>query len=141
MSTLIISPATPIEADAIRTELQAFNRRAVGEIAFDSIAFATRDASGALIGGFLGDVYLGWLAIDVLWVAQSQRGSGLGSALLERAEREASHRGAKAAYLDTFEWQAAGFYAKHGYREFGRLADFPDGMSRIFMRKTFAAAP
>ena len=38
--------------------------------------------------------------------------------------------------LDTFDWQVEGFYLRRGYREFGRLDDFPVGHSRVFLRKT-----
>jgi ribosomal protein S18 acetylase RimI-like enzyme len=74
----------------------------------------------------------------VLWVAESHRGQGIGDRLLREAESDARRRGAKAAYLDTFRWQAKDFYEKHGYREFGRLEDFPDGQWRSFMQKRLA---
>ena len=135
MMLATIASATETDADAIRAQLRAFNRRTVGEIAFEPVAFVARDASGALVGGVVGDVYLDWFALDVLWVHASQRGNGLGSALLERAERAAIGFGARSVMLDTFDWQAESFYLKRGYREFGRLDDFPVGHSRVFLRK------
>lgn len=135
-----IAPATETDADTIRNELRAFNRRVVGEIAFESVAFVARDASGALVGGVIGDVYLDWFAVDVLWVHESQRGNGVGSALLERAERAAIGLRARSVMLDTFGWQAEGFYLRRGYREFGRLDDFPAGHARVFLRKSLDAS-
>jgi hypothetical protein len=44
--------------------------------------------------------------------------------------------GARSVMLDTFDWQVEGFYLRRGYREFGRLDDFPVGHSRVFLRKT-----
>jgi hypothetical protein len=41
----------------------------------------------------------------------------------------------KAAYLDTFTFQAPKFYQRLGYREFGRLDDFPPGHARIWFWK------
>jgi GNAT superfamily N-acetyltransferase len=140
MSTYTLSAATPDDAESIRDALRAFNRRAIGEIAFEPVAFVARDPSGALVGGIVGDVYLHWLAIDVLWVDDAQRGSGLGSVLLERAERAAVELGAHSAMLDTFGWQAEGFYAKHGYMAFGRLDDFPPGHARVYMRKALTGS-
>jgi hypothetical protein len=52
-----------------------------------------------------------------------------------RAEREALARGCKHAWLDTYEFQARGFYEKLGYRCFGELDDYPTGFSRYFMQK------
>jgi hypothetical protein len=44
-------------------------------------------------------------------------------------------RGAKHAHLDTFSFQAPGFYHKHGYRVFGELPDFPPGHRRYYLTK------
>ena len=38
-------------------------------------------------------------------------------------------------YLYTFSFQAPGFYRKLGYREFGKLNDFPKGQSRYWLNK------
>jgi hypothetical protein len=35
----------------------------------------------------------------------------------------------------TIHFQAPGFYARHGWREFGRIKIPPPGHTRIFMRK------
>jgi hypothetical protein len=51
------------------------------------------------------------------------------------AEAEARQRGAQHAYLDTFSFQAPGFYKKHGYQVFGELQDFPPGHQRYFLTK------
>ena len=40
------------------------------------------------------------------------------------------------AWLDTFEFQARGFYERLGYTCFGRLEDYPPGFARYFMKKT-----
>lgn len=93
------------------------------------------DADGTLCGGLVGEVYLGWLAIEVLWVAEALRDRGRGTALLARAEAHALNLGARSAFLDTFAWQGESFYARHGYEVFGRLDDFPVGAARLFMRK------
>ena len=44
-------------------------------------------------------------------------------------------RGCVGARLDTFEFQAPGFYEKLGYTRFGRIDDHPRGYSRFFMQK------
>lgn len=140
MNTHTIQPATAQESETLCARLRTFNRHAVGEFEFAPVALAVRGAQDELLGGFLGEVYLGWLAIDVLWVDAALRGNGLGSALLQHAEAHAAALGAEAAYLDTFEWQAEAFYRRHGYEAFGQLDDFPRGFRRVFMRKTALAA-
>ena len=76
-----------------------------------------------------------WLFVNWLWVAEAYRGTGIGSRLLLGAEEAARDQHCRDAYLDTFTFQAPKFYERHGYREFGRLDDFPPGHSRIFFTK------
>jgi GNAT superfamily N-acetyltransferase len=85
--------------------------------------------------GLAGDIYCGWLHVKYLWVSDGLRGRGVGRELMARAEAAARERGCHSAWLDTFSFQARGFYEKLGYEEFGRL-DYPPGHSRHFMRKS-----
>ena len=48
-------------------------------------------------------------------------GTGLGAALLRRVEEEGRRQGARRVLLNTFSFQAPGFYEKQGYRCFGAL--------------------
>jgi hypothetical protein len=41
--------------------------------------------------------------------------------------------------LDTYSFQARGFYERLGYAVFGTLDDYPPGQSRIFLHKAFVA--
>ena len=76
-----------------------------------------------------------WLFVNWLWVADPYRKHGIGSQLMGGAEAAAQAHGCRAAYLDTFTFQAPKFYQRLGYREFGRLDDFPPGHSRIWFSK------
>lgn len=140
MQTIAITAATEDEASQVCAQLRAFNRRAVGSFEFAPLWLVARDEAGALCGGLVGEVYLGWLFVDSLWVADHARGRGTGSALLRQAEARALDMGAHSAFLDTFQWQAEPFYARHGFEVFGRLENFPVGSARMFMRKTLAVA-
>ena len=70
-----------------------------------------------------------------MWIKEEFRGRGFGHQLLTLAEQEARQRGAEYAYLDTFSFQAPGFYKKHGYEVFGELNNFPPGHRRYFLSK------
>jgi GNAT superfamily N-acetyltransferase len=141
MNQPMFSTATLDEVQFIFAELKDSNRRAVGERSFEPLGLVHRNREGEAVAGFVGLAYFGWLDIQALWVRESDRGTGLGSHLLKAAEQQAIAMGARFALVDTFSWQAAPFYAKHGYVEFGRLDHFPQGSSRTYMRKTLVAEP
>jgi len=132
---IALAPAEPENVEQLCTSLQRFNRPFVGEAQESEVRIVARDAQGALLGGILADVALGWLEIHVLWVEPGLRSTGLGSTLLEACERRARELGAHSARLDTFDWQAEPFYACQGYTVFARLGDYPPGHERVFMSK------
>jgi GNAT superfamily N-acetyltransferase len=96
-------------------------------------AVTLHDADGVLVGGLSGSLYWDWLFVAALWVHASRRGQGAGKALLAAAEDHAAAAGCHSVWLDTF--QARGFYEKLGYSVFGALDDYPNGQTRVFMRK------
>jgi GNAT superfamily N-acetyltransferase len=89
---------------------------------------------GRVAGGLAGETYAGWLFIRYLWLEEALRRGGLGRAVIAAAEARARERGCHSAWVDTFSFQAPGFYAKQGYVEFGRLPYPPRG-ERLFLRK------
>jgi hypothetical protein len=46
-----------------------------------------------------------------------------------------SKRGVRSICLDTFSFQAPAFYKKLGFKQFGKLKDFPKGHERIWLKK------
>jgi len=99
-----------------------------------SFAIFLRDGAGAVEAGIDLYHYGGWLFVHNLWVAEQRRGAGLGSLLMQEAEARARELGCHSAWLDTFSFQARGFYRKLGYEEFGTL-EYPPGAARHFLRK------
>jgi GNAT superfamily N-acetyltransferase len=75
------------------------------------------------------------LWIDLLFVPESMRGIGIGRKLMTLAEGEAVRRACRAAALDTFSFQARGFYERLGYSVFGTLDDCPPGHRRFYLTK------
>jgi len=101
------------------------------------LSLVARDADGAVIAGLNGVVHWRWLYVRHLWVAEAARGQGLGSRLLAAVEQSARDRGARGAYIDTFDEAAARFYERAGYRRHGRIEDFPPGFARVFLARRF----
>ena len=93
------------------------------------------DDAGNVAGGLIGATVWGWLHVKELWVADSCRGQRWGAKLMALAEDEAVARRCHHAYLDTFDFQALGFYERLGYAMFGSLNDFPKGHVRYFVSK------
>ena len=102
------------------------------EVPLDLYAY---DDDGELVGGIVADTWGGWLAIDLVWVREDQRGSGLGSDLLRRIEERArDERGCVGVRLDTWGFQAKPFYEKQGYTVFGVLEDYPPGETEYLLQ-------
>ena len=112
-----------------------YNKQQVGDNNFQRLCFALQTPDEEIVGGVLGEVYWGWLYVDLLWVKDELRGKGYGQRLMELLEEEARKLGAKNAYLDTFSFQAPDFYKRQGYQVFGELQNFPPGHQRYFLTK------
>ena len=93
------------------------------------------EENGAKKAGLTGEIYGNWMCIKYLWVSEELRGQGIGSTLLEKAEQEAMRRGAIYSFVDTFDFQAPGFYEKYGYREEFHLWDCPYTGKRYYYTK------
>ncbi|HEX5725526.1 MAG TPA: GNAT family N-acetyltransferase [Longimicrobiaceae bacterium] len=131
--------APPAEVKAVVDGLDAYNRSCVGPEDGTPLRLFLRDEQGAVAGGLLAYALFGWMFVQILWVDGRWRGEGYGEALLRRAEEEARARGCGWIWLDTFTFQAPGFYRKLGYEEFARLDDFPAGHARIYFKKRLDA--
>jgi len=95
--------------------------------------------TGEILGGLWGATNFTYLHVDLLFVPERLRGTGLGKKILLQAEREAIARGCRGAWLDTYSFQARGFYERLGYTVFGILNDYPPGQHRIFLHKGLVA--
>jgi len=73
-------------------------------------------------------------------VAEAYRKTGIGSFMLKHVEDIAREKGATVAMLDTFDFQAEGFYLKNGYEVIGEVADFPPGHRRIYLSKRLSVS-
>jgi GNAT superfamily N-acetyltransferase len=126
--------------EAMFEALDAASRARVGPAAPRLLVIPLRDPAGQVVGGVWAYTVFGWLTVQMLAVPPQWRGRGVGTALLAAAEAEARARGCRGAHLDAFSFQAAPFYIRRGYREFGRLADFPPGHDRLYFWKPLPPA-
>ena len=128
--------ATEAERLGILTPLLAHNLANGGDDAHETFALLLRDSgSNEVIGGLYGKVSYQWLLIDLVSVPESMRGRGIGERLMRMAEDIAQKKNCTGILLETFSFQAPGFYQKLGYSEFGRLADYPPGHTRLYYQK------
>ena len=93
------------------------------------------DDNGVKQAGLIGETFGNWLCIKYLWVSEELRGKGIGSSIIEAAEKEAARRKCKYVFVDTFSFQAPDFYRKHGYKEVFTLNEYPYTGSRHYYTK------
>src|SRR5215210_9546188 len=134
----IVSEPREESADAtfVREGLALFNVATTGHSYYSPLAIFLKDERGAVLGGVLGHVWGGWLALNALWVAEPFRGQGYGARLLRAAEDEARRQGCHGVFLTTFSFQAPGFYEKFGYEAVADIPDYPKGHSHHVLKKT-----
>ena len=138
---IILSDAgNAADREIILRGLQRFNEAGVGPPNFRPLAVLLRADGGETLGGLWGRTAWRWMFVELLFVPGALRGTGFGRELMRRAEAEAIARGCIAAWLDTFSFQARGFYERLGYSVFGALDGYPPGHSRFFLQKSLAAA-
>ncbi|HEY6431439.1 MAG TPA: GNAT family N-acetyltransferase [Acetobacteraceae bacterium] len=119
--------------------LYAYNVEQTGIADRRPIAAVAHDTrTGEIRGGLWGRTELGLLFLDMFFLPQSLRGHLLGGRLLALIEAEAIRRGCQHAVVETSTFQAPGFYARHGYQEFGRVPFTAPGSARVFLRKRLA---
>lgn len=119
--------------------LVKYNRQQAGPLRYRRTVLSARDGKGRLLGGLILQSYWKESYVELLWLSARARRSGLGSQLIREAERRARKRGSRLIHLNTYSFQAPGFYEKQGYRRFGGMAGSPQGANRQFYVKRLAA--
>lgn len=129
----------------LKAGLTAYNLTCIPQLtnlSDDKFIVVARDDRGEIIGGVSAEFDFGWMFVDILWVADGQRGQGLGARLLHTAEQVALEHDIDRCYLMTSEFQAPRFYPRHGYREITRTRERPPGYDMIhFIKRPIADAP
>ena len=119
MNGIPIDPCGTDTADWVHDRIRAYNAQYITDCG--ELNFCVRGLDAAPLGGIAASRDLDCVTVDFLYVEPSARGDGLGAALLRRVEEEGRRQGARRVLLNTFSFQAPGFYEKQGYRCFGAL--------------------
>jgi ribosomal protein S18 acetylase RimI-like enzyme len=132
MDNITIRDDEAPELDAFLGEqIYAFNRAATGIDDGRMLNAVLLDDAGEIVAAVSGFTWGGTCEIEYLWVTESLRGQGIGSALLRAAEREARSRGCHQIVLDTHTFQAPAFYERHGFRRLAAIPDYPSGSEKF----------
>ena len=120
--------------------LVRFNRSKAGPLRYSRDVITVRGGRGRLLGGLILQSYWRESYIELLWLSDRARAQGYGSKLMQEAERRARRRGSCLIHVNTYSFQAPGFYKKHGYRLFGSISGSPRGATKYFYVKRLRAA-
>lgn len=124
-------------ADAAKQKIAEFNALHWDATARQALGLKQLNAEGELVAALAGRTFGNWFYLESLWLAQTERGRGTGSALLAQAEAIARDRGCRFVILDTLAFQARPFYERFGYQVQWTQADYPfEGGAKYFMTKT-----
>lgn len=136
----ILSAENPELETFLGDRLYEFNVAATGIADGELLSAAISDDAGAVIAGIAGHTWGGCCEIARLWVHESERGRGLGAALMNAAEAEARRRGCRQIVLSTHSFQAPAFYEKLGFRRLAAIPEYPRGHEQVFYLKALGTA-
>ncbi|MGW0906810.1 GNAT family N-acetyltransferase [Streptomyces sp. NPDC002853] len=89
-----------------------------------------------LVGGLAGHTWGRWLHVNYLWVSERHQGAGFGARLLAEAERIArEERECLNSRVETWDFQAPGFYRGQGYEVVSVIPDYPQGAKEFTLTK------
>jgi GNAT superfamily N-acetyltransferase len=135
---VVVTGDPPSEAfQVLWTPLLRFNEQKAGNTKSRTLAILLSEpATGKVVGGLWGAVSVGLMYIDVIFVPERLRRTGVGSKVMQRAEAEAIRRGCHGIWLDTYNFQATrSFYERLGFTVFGVIEGPPPIFPHFFLKK------
>jgi len=124
-----------VDVDYLDGQMRRFNDAYLGPHENKPLAVFLRGQDQTILGGAYAFTSLEWLYIFNLWIQDDSRGKGYGSKLLVALETQAAARKCHSAIVDTYEFQALGFYLKRGYGVICELNDHPVPYKRYYLKK------
>lgn len=127
---------SPTTADTLLFERGLFaHAEPIAPIVMRRLALWLKDESGRIRGGVTGLIFWDWYDMHLVWIDPTLHGQGWGSRLMQRLDDVLISAGVTGIAADTAEWQALGFYQKHGFTVLGRLDDKPPGSYTTYIQK------
>ena len=127
------------EIEELRDALIAYNVGKHGYSDVSKVAILVRNEAGSLEAGVYAYAWGGCCQVELLWVDERRRGEGLGTRLMAAVEEEARRIGCSLLFLDTFSYQAPGFYEKLGFEMTGTVPEFPEGHTYYVFAKRLSS--
>lgn len=121
-------------AEKIATLLQNDNTNKGHPRNKKAFTIIARDGDNFL-GGATAYAVWDYVLVDQIFVASQQKGTG--TEIMQAVEDWARKNNKKGIYLDTGDWQAAGFYEKLGFKKAGTIPNFSQGLSLFYYVKLF----
>ena len=115
----------------LEERLYEFNSETTGIRDGQLLNASVKDENGDIVAGMSGHTWGGCCEIRTLWVHETRRGTGVGTALMQAAEQEAVRRGCRQIVLSTHSFQVPRFYEKLGFRSLGAVPDYPEGHENV----------
>lgn len=115
--------------------IRAYNQSKREPSKSEPLNIYVEDEQGNLIAGMVAETFGNWLEIEYFYVQEDFRGQGIGSNILNRAEKEARERKCNYSFVNTYQFQAPDFYKKHGYEEVFALKEYPYTGERYYYTK------
>lgn len=134
----IIQQEVKEDRDFIRKQVINHNLASLPESVkrvYEEVSFIVRNDQDDIVGGITGTAFWEHMHVDFLWVHPDARGQGLAVQLLSRLESRARELQCRLMIVETFSFQAPGFYRKQGFQEFGAVKDFPQGETKHYFEK------
>jgi GNAT superfamily N-acetyltransferase len=119
----------------LEERIDDFNMQETGISDGKPFGLFLRGTGGAVIGGAEGWTWGGVCYIRHLFVPSTLRGQGHGGRLMEQIEAEARSRRCGQILVETHDFQAPGFYLKHGFAIIGTIEGYPRGHRRFTLVK------
>lgn len=112
--------------DNVSEDITISNIRNCNFLAFDD---------NKLIGGAIGFIEYNWYFLDLLYVDEEYRKRNIGTNLIKKIEEFAIEEHLTGVRMETWDFQARGFYEKKGYRVFAEIKDCPPGTIDYYLKK------
>jgi ribosomal protein S18 acetylase RimI-like enzyme len=135
---LVVKEPSDEELTYLENGIDNFNINLTGIPFGGKLAVLVYNEDEQLVGGANGFQWGDGFSVINLWLEKEWRGQDIGTQVLRTIEDQAAERGCTQVYLDTYSFQALGFYQKLGYEVVGTLENFPTPHTQYFLKKTLA---